>query len=77
MDVVGLYPHIAHEEGLEALEKVMRKSDGELPVEKLVSLAVAKPAREFSHAMQILNHHSFLYKLIVFPVYEHGNICIA
>jgi hypothetical protein len=39
MDVVGLYPHIPHEEGLEALEKVMRKSDGELPVEKLVSLA--------------------------------------
>jgi hypothetical protein len=39
--------------------------------------AVAKPARQFGHAMQILNHHSFLYKMIVFTVYEHGNICIA
>jgi hypothetical protein len=40
---------------------------------------VAKPARQFGHAMQILNHYhySFLYKLIVFTVYEHGNICIS
>jgi hypothetical protein len=42
-------------------------------------LPVAKPAHQFGHAMQILNyyHYSFLYKLIVFTVYEHGNICIA
>jgi hypothetical protein len=41
--------------------------------------SVAKPARQFGHAMQILNHYhySFLYKLIVFTVYEQGNICIA
>jgi hypothetical protein len=40
---------------------------------------VAKPARQFGHAMQILNHYhySFLQKLIVFTVYGHGNICIA
>jgi hypothetical protein len=40
---------------------------------------VAKPARQFGHAMQITNcyHYSFLYKLIVFMVNEHGNICIA
>jgi hypothetical protein len=36
---------------------------------------VAKPARQFGHAMQILNY-SFLQKLIVFTVYEHGNICM-
>ena len=40
---------------------------------------MAKPARQFDHAMQILNHYhySFLSKWIVFTVYEHGNICIA
>ena len=40
---------------------------------------VAKPARQFGHAMHNLNHYhySFLPKLIVFTVYEHGNICIA
>ena len=39
----------------------------------------AKPARLFSHAMQILNHyhHSFLLKLIVFTVCKHENICKA
>ena len=44
-----------------------------------VCYTVAKPARQFGYAMQILNHYhySFLYKLIVFTVYEHGNICIA
>lgn len=39
MDVVGLYPHIPHKEGLEALKKVLDKSDAELPVDELVSLA--------------------------------------
>ena len=39
MDVVGLYPHIPHEEGLEALKKALDKSDAELPVDDLVSLA--------------------------------------
>ena len=38
MDVVGLYPHIPHE-GLEALKKALDKSDAELPVDELVSLA--------------------------------------
>ena len=38
MDVVGLYPHIPHE-GLEALKKASDKSDAELPVDDLVSLA--------------------------------------
>ena len=33
MDVVGLYPHIPHEEGVEALKKALDKSDEELPVE--------------------------------------------
>jgi hypothetical protein len=39
MDVVGLYPHIPHKEGLEALQKALDKSDAELPVDELVSLA--------------------------------------
>jgi hypothetical protein len=39
MDVVGLYPHIPHEEGLEALKKALDKSDAILPVDELVSLA--------------------------------------
>ena len=40
--------------------------------------AVAKPVRHFSHAMLISNHHYlFLYKLTVFAVCKHGNICIA
>ena len=40
---------------------------------------VAKPARQFSHAMQILNHYHYLFlqKLIVFTVCKHENICIV
>jgi hypothetical protein len=35
VDVVGLYPHIPHKEGLEALKKALDKSDAELPVDEL------------------------------------------
>lgn len=38
MDVVDLYPHIPLKEGLEAIEKLMYKSEWEMPVEDLVSL---------------------------------------
>ena len=38
MDVVGLYPHIPHSEGLEALRLAMNKA-GDMPVDDLVSLA--------------------------------------
>ena len=42
-----------------------------LPITTTV-YTVAKPARQFGHAMQISNHHySFLYNLIVFTVCEH------
>ena len=39
MDVVGLYPHIPHSEGLEALRLAMNKAEGDMPVDDLVSLA--------------------------------------
>ena len=37
MDVVGLYPHIQHSEGLEALRLVFNKAEGNIPVDDLVS----------------------------------------
>ena len=39
MDVVGLYPHIPHSEGLEALRLAVNKAQGDMPVDDLVSLA--------------------------------------
>ena len=45
MDVVGLYPHIPHDEGLESMRSVLNEYnrnigiDGELPVEDLIDLA--------------------------------------
>ena len=39
MDVVGLYPHIPHSEGLEALRLAMNKAEKDLPVDDLISLA--------------------------------------
>ena len=39
IDVVGLYPHIPHHEGLDSLQWAMENSDGEMPVDSLVSLA--------------------------------------
>jgi hypothetical protein len=39
IDVIGLYPHIPHGEGLEALLGVFNRAEWELPVEDLVSLA--------------------------------------
>ena len=39
IDVVGLYPHIPHSEGLDSLRLALEKSDVEMPVEGLVSLA--------------------------------------
>ena len=39
IDVIGLYPHIPHGEGLEALLRAFTKAECELPVEDLVSLA--------------------------------------
>jgi hypothetical protein len=47
---------------------------------KILSIcSVAQPAQQFSPAMQIQNyyHYSFLWKLIVFTVNEHKNICIG
>ena len=37
--MVGLYPHIPHHEGLDSLQLAMENSDGEMPVDSLVSLA--------------------------------------
>ena len=37
--MVGLYPHIPHDEGLDLLRWAMENSDGEMPVDSLVSLA--------------------------------------
>ena len=39
IDVVGLYPHIPHSEGLDSLRWAMENFDGEIPVDSLVSLA--------------------------------------
>jgi hypothetical protein len=39
IDVIGLYPHIPHGEGLEALPGAFNRAEWELPVEDLVSLA--------------------------------------
>ena len=45
MDVVGLYPHIPHDEGLESMRSVLNEYDrnigidGQLPVEDLIDLA--------------------------------------
>ena len=39
IDVIGLYPHIPHGQGLEALLQAMNKAENELPVDDLVSLA--------------------------------------
>ena len=39
IDVIGLYPHIPHGEGLEALLGAFNRAEWELPVEDLVSLA--------------------------------------
>jgi hypothetical protein len=39
IDVIGLYPHIPHGEGLEALLGAFNRAEWELPVEYLVSLA--------------------------------------
>ena len=45
MDVVSLYPHISHDEGLESMRSVLNEynrdigNDGELPVEDLIDLA--------------------------------------
>ena len=39
IDVIGLYPHIPHGEGLEALLRAFSKAECELPVEDLVSPA--------------------------------------
>jgi hypothetical protein len=36
---VGLYPHIPHSEGLEALRLAMNKAEKDLPVDDLISLA--------------------------------------
>ena len=37
IDVVGLYPHIPHREGLDSLRWAMENFDGEIPVDSLVS----------------------------------------
>ena len=37
--MVGLYPHIAHGEGLEALTRAFDKAESKLPVDELISLA--------------------------------------
>ena len=37
--MVGLYPHIPHGEGLEALTRAFDTAEREMPVEKLISLA--------------------------------------
>ena len=39
IDVVGLYPHTPHSEGLEALRLALNKAEGNIPVDDLVSLA--------------------------------------
>ena len=37
--MVGLYPHIPHDESLDSLRWAMENSDEEMPVDSLVSLA--------------------------------------
>ena len=39
IDVVGLYPHILHGEGLEALTRAFDNAESKLPVDELISLA--------------------------------------
>ena len=39
IDVVGLYPHIPHCEGLETLRKATEKGNPKVPVENLYNLA--------------------------------------
>ena len=45
MDVVGLYPHISHDEGLQSMRSILNEYnrnigiDGQLPVEDLIDLA--------------------------------------
>ena len=39
IDVVGLYPHIPHGEGLEALTRAFDNDESKLPVDELISLA--------------------------------------
>ena len=39
IDVVGLYPHIPHGEGLEALTRAFDNAESKLPVDELISLA--------------------------------------
>ena len=39
IDVVGLYPHIPHGDGLEAPREAFIKAENELPVDELISLA--------------------------------------
>ena len=38
IDVVGLYPHIPHGEGLEVLREAFISAENELPVDELISL---------------------------------------
>ena len=39
IDVIGLYPHIPHEEGLEALRQALLKVGRDMPIDRLVALA--------------------------------------
>ena len=39
IDVVSLYPHIPHGEGLEALTRAFDNAESKLPVDELISLA--------------------------------------
>ena len=39
LDIVGLYPHIPHEGGLDSLSRAIQNSKEELPVDRLIALA--------------------------------------
>ena len=40
IDVVGLYPHIPHNEGLEAIRKILyTRTSQEIPTDNIVNLA--------------------------------------